>query len=143
MHAKRDSKQTPLHIVRRHGQAKKPGSEARPLLPRFGDCLRCGWRQGYRRRDPSRSSTWRDCTWPGGVAHGLRNKCLYDIARDVVERLDFLCPLTSKRAFGFEISGRFSRIGGTAPSICAGKKPANKGPYFSNRKFQTRRRFSK
>ena len=41
------------------------------------------------------------------------------------KRLDFLVPLTSKTGFGFEIWGRFSCMGGTAPRVFAGRRLAN------------------
>ena len=57
--------------------------------------------------------------------------------------VDFYLPLTSKNAFGFEISGRYSRTGGIAPSVYAGRRLANKGSRFLSRKFQTQRLVSK
>ena len=41
------------------------------------------------------------------------------------KRLDFLCPLTSKSAFGFENLVLFSRMCGRAPCVCAGRRPVN------------------
>jgi hypothetical protein len=65
------------------------------------------------------------------------------IARRHSLRLDFLCPLTSKTSFGFEIWVRFFRTSGMTPSVCAGRRPVSKDSYFRSPTFQTQRLFSK
>ena len=73
----------------------------------------------------------------------IRNQSIFGIAHDVVARLDFLCPLTSKNAFGFEI------IGSKNPCLYSRafylrKQRALYRPYGKTcRIFQTRRLVSK